>query len=140
MNQAGRLSLPREATLDPMDPKTSFALALRSVRATLGLSQEELAARVALSTEAYGRLERGRVLPRVASLLRLAEETGLSVDALLGRGRGGLRGEVMTTLLGRASEEEQEFLLVVLRELRRVWAGSAKKGKQGKEPIGPTRR
>ena len=99
------------------DVRQRFAATLRSARDGLGLSQEDLAERVELSVEALGRLERGRVLPRAETLLRIADATGLSVDALLGRvapvpGEDPYFGE----LLARTTQAERRFLVAVLPE------------------------
>jgi transcriptional regulator with XRE-family HTH domain len=97
--------------------REQFAAALRAAREAREMSQAELSERAALSVEAYGRLERGRVLPRAETLVRLAEALRVPTDRLLGV-RGADEG-TMLALLQQADSEEQRFLLVVLRELQR---------------------
>jgi transcriptional regulator with XRE-family HTH domain len=63
---------------------TTFARQLRASRQALGWTQAELAERVEIAIEVCGRLERGRVLPRADTLVRLATALGVSTDALLG--------------------------------------------------------
>ena len=57
---------------------------LRGARRARGLTQGEVAERVDMSTEAYGRLERGGVMPRAETLRRLAVALSVSADLLLG--------------------------------------------------------
>lgn len=61
-----------------------FSTTLRQLRMSLGYSQAEAAERLGLAAEAYGRLERGSVLPRVSTLVRLAKLFNVSTDSLLG--------------------------------------------------------
>lgn len=107
----------------------TFATALRSAREACGWSQADLADRTALSVEAYGRLERGRVLPRAATLVRLARALEVGVDDLLGlhdamAGNGNgetgdLRLRAAMTRLREATPEDLRFLVGVLDELER---------------------
>ena len=57
---------------------------MRASRQALGWTQAELAERVEIAVEVCGRLERGRVLPRADTLVRLAAALGVSTDSLLG--------------------------------------------------------
>lgn len=61
-----------------------FSKNLRELRTSLGFSQAEAAEGVGLAPETYGRLERGSVLPRVGTLIRLALLFNVSTDYLLG--------------------------------------------------------
>ncbi|QSQ15485.1 helix-turn-helix domain-containing protein [Myxococcus landrumensis] len=56
----------------------------RAARGKLGLTREEVAARIGLDEPVYGRLERGKVLPRAVVLHRLSEALGLSPQELMG--------------------------------------------------------
>ena len=56
----------------------------REARARAGLTQAEVAERVELATEVYARLERGKMLPSVPSLLRLCRALGVDANSLLG--------------------------------------------------------
>ncbi len=62
----------------------AFAKELRAARRTLGWTQAELAEHVGIAVEVCGRLERGRVLPRADTLVRLAAALRVSTDSLLG--------------------------------------------------------
>ncbi|MFM2151728.1 MAG: hypothetical protein RL199_163 [Pseudomonadota bacterium] len=56
----------------------------RAARAALGLTQAEVAERVPLAAEVYGRLERGGMLPSVPTLMRLAAVLSVEPSALVG--------------------------------------------------------
>jgi transcriptional regulator with XRE-family HTH domain len=92
-----------------------------------------VAHRIGLSIEAYGRLERGRVLPRVSTLVRLAKVLGVPLDALLGldgsrSASDDLRVQALLSRIAGAAVEDLRFLIAVLGELQR-WkrdAGSAR--------------
>jgi transcriptional regulator with XRE-family HTH domain len=60
-----------------------FSRRLREAREARGLSQEELAQLVLLSTDALARFERGSE-PKAGALADLARVLGVSADALLG--------------------------------------------------------
>jgi transcriptional regulator with XRE-family HTH domain len=60
--------------------------AARAARRQRGRTQEDIAAAVGVSAEFYARIERGRTLPSVPTLLRLALALDASADALLGLG------------------------------------------------------
>nr|WP_053333098.1 helix-turn-helix transcriptional regulator [Haliangium ochraceum] len=53
-------------------------------RRTLGLTQEQVAERLNISVDYYGRVERGVVLPGVNTLQRMALLLRLDGNALLG--------------------------------------------------------
>ena len=65
-----------------------FARAVRSARRSKGLSQAEAAERIGIAVEAYGRLERGVVLPRAETLVHMADVFEVTCDALLGLDAG----------------------------------------------------
>jgi len=62
---------------------------LRRARIDAGFTQAEIAERVGLATEAYGRIERSAAIPRTDTLMRLALALETSTDRLLGLQRGG---------------------------------------------------
>jgi transcriptional regulator with XRE-family HTH domain len=70
----------REAKL-----KLSKALgdAAREARQKAGLTQADVAERIGVATEVYGRLERGLLMPSVPTLRRICLALHLSADALL---------------------------------------------------------
>ncbi len=73
-----------------MTPKplaATFAKELRAARHALGWTQADLAEQVDIAVEVCGRLERGRVLPRADTLVRLAAALHVSTDSLFGIAR-----------------------------------------------------
>jgi len=56
----------------------------RAARLRLELTQEDVAERIELSTEVYGRLERGGMAPSVYTLRKLCLALNLSADLALG--------------------------------------------------------
>lgn len=63
-----------------------FAQRLRAARQARKWTQAELAERADIAVEVYGRLERGRALPRADTLVNLASALGTTTDDLLGLG------------------------------------------------------
>ena len=55
----------------------------RAARGALGLTQSEIAERVDIATEVYGRLERGTMLPSVPTLVKLANVLQVKPGQLL---------------------------------------------------------
>ncbi len=108
----------------------TFAAALRSAREAGGWSQADLAERIGLSVEAYGRLERGRVLPRASTLVRIARTLHVGVDDLLGLRAEGPDDDLrLRALIGRlrdATPQDLRLLLGVLNELLR-WRAEAQR-------------
>lgn len=58
----------------------------RQARMRAGLTQAELAERIGVATEVYGRMERGRMLPSVPTLFRLCMALRSGPDELMGLG------------------------------------------------------
>lgn len=83
----------------------------RAARSQLKLTQADVAERLGLSSEVYGRLERGLMRPSVETFRNLARVLELSADELLG-----LRERVGIVRRMPAGEERPE----VRRLLRRV--------------------
>ena len=65
----------REA-YDALEEEFALASALIAARAQAGLTQEQLAERMATSQSAVARMESGRVLPSGTTLKRFARATG----------------------------------------------------------------
>ena len=65
-----------------MEPTLSTILgaAVRAARQRQELTQADVAERVGLATEVYGRLERGHMLPSVRTLLRICTVLHVSAD------------------------------------------------------------
>lgn len=61
---------------ETQEPEFAIARAIIAARAHAGLSQAELAARMETSQPAVARLESGRTLPSMRTLLKVAEATG----------------------------------------------------------------
>ena len=57
-------------------------------RKRLDLTQQDIADRVGVVAEVYGRLERGQMLPSVPTLCRLCHALGVDPNTLLGIGEG----------------------------------------------------
>jgi transcriptional regulator with XRE-family HTH domain len=64
------------AAYQRQEPDYAIARAIIAARAHAGLSQAELAARMQTSQSFVARLESGRTLPSMRTLLRVAEATG----------------------------------------------------------------
>ncbi len=62
----------------------SIGRAARQARRARKLTQEDVADRVGVSTQFYGRIERGNALPSVTTLRRMLEVLDMSADVLLG--------------------------------------------------------
>jgi transcriptional regulator with XRE-family HTH domain len=56
----------------------------RAARSRAKLTQADVAERVGIASEVYGRLERGRMLPSAPTLRKLSLVLGVSTDELLG--------------------------------------------------------
>ncbi|CAM4202536.1 helix-turn-helix transcriptional regulator [Corallococcus exiguus] len=63
---------------------TLIGNAVRVARQRLELTQADVAERVGIATEVYGRLERGHMLPSVRTLRKLCLVLSCSSDVLLG--------------------------------------------------------
>ncbi len=96
------------------DLSMTIGASARAARERMGLTQAQVAKRVGLVPLVYSRLERGKMLPSVPTLLRLCEALGLSADEALGRpllGTGGGEEESLPlrrlSLLARKLDEAQ---------------------------------
>ncbi|HYO59510.1 helix-turn-helix transcriptional regulator [Archangium sp.] len=96
----------------------------REARVRAGLTQADVAERVGLATEVYGRLERGRMLPSVPSLRRLCIALRTPSDTFLGLNTG----EVATWAAESAEPEYEEVpeLRRLMRNLRKLDAAQLK--------------
>ena len=56
----------------------------RTARTRAGLTQEDVAERIGMASEVYGRMERGQMLPRVENLRRLCVVLKVGPHELLG--------------------------------------------------------
>lgn len=108
----------------------SIGATARAAREAMGLTQAQVAELVGLVPLVYSRLERGKMLPSVPTLLRICEALDISADEALGRLATGNRGkkgreEASVSLrrlitLGRKLDEKQlEALVHVAQVMRR---------------------
>lgn len=88
----------------------------RAARVQAKLTQADVAERVGIATEVYGRLERGAMLPSVPTLLKLCSTLHADANALLGL-KSGLP---LVSLDTSATKEEPPRVRQVLRSLRRL--------------------
>jgi len=90
----------------------------RKARLLAKLTQADVAERIGLATEVYGRIERGGMLPSVPTLIKLCFALGEDANSLLGISFGlPLLAESGVT---HEKEEETPRLRQVLRNLRRL--------------------
>ena len=67
----------------PPQPESVIGERARAARTRLGLNQSEVAERVGISNEVYGRLERGLMTPRLTTFLRLCDVLRVEPNELL---------------------------------------------------------
>lgn len=90
----------------------------RAARRARSLTQQDAAESIGVSAEFYGRIERGRTLPSVPTLVRIAEALDIPTDASVGRtGSQGVASPLKPNPGSRAMPRELRNLL---RRLRRV--------------------
>jgi transcriptional regulator with XRE-family HTH domain len=114
----------------PQVHKTKAQLALhlgavaREARKRAGLTQEEVAERVDLAAEVYGRLERGNMLPSLPTLIRLCRALTLDANPLLGFSSA----QPPAWLLAQETQSETEppALRRLVRTARRLKPGHLK--------------
>ncbi|SRR6266568_4372575 len=92
--------------------------AARAARRARSLTQQDAAERIGVSAEFYGRIERGRTLPSVPTLVRIAEALDVPTDALVGR--IGATGVTPPLKPNPESASVPPELRSLLRRLRRV--------------------
>lgn len=110
---------------------TRIGSAAREARTQLGLTQAEVAEKLGLAHMVYSRLERGKMLPSVQTLLRMCSVLRISSDELLGladaeegtksgkgeRGQGGAPKLRQLTGLARKMDEDQLDALVKVAQV-----------------------
>lgn len=89
----------------------------REARQKLGLTQADVAERIGVATEVYGRLERGLLMPSVPTLRRLCVALRLPADSLLGLGAAQLPA---WTELPPPPERDEPQLRRLLRHVRKL--------------------
>ena len=98
----------------------------REARVRAGLTQADVAERVGLATEVYGRLERGRMLPSVPSLRRLCIALRMPSDTFLGLNTGEVATWVAEAAPPEVDLEESPELRRLMRTLRKLDASQLK--------------
>lgn len=96
-----------------------FAKNLRQRAAALGLSNAEVARRLGLEERRYGNYVTGRREPDLATLLRISEVLGVSLDLLLSSNDAGAQNalDILRSRLATAATvlSEQELQSVVIQ-------------------------
>lgn len=98
----------------------------RDARQRVGLTQADVAERVGLATEVYGRLERGRMLPSVPSLRKLCIVLRTPSDAFLGLNTGEVATWVAEAESTPTESDEAPELRRLMRTLRKLDAAQLK--------------
>ena len=75
--------MPTTAPPRKPDPLPTFGARVRSRRALLGLTQEEVAAQVGFTSQALSLIENDLTAPRMENCQRLATALGVTTDWLL---------------------------------------------------------
>lgn len=91
---------------------SNIGIAVRTAREAFGLTQAEVAERVGIATEVYGRLERGHMLPSIQTFHKLCTVLRCSGDELLGLSATARSTDVMIV-----DQPEVRKLLSTLRKL-----------------------
>jgi DNA-binding XRE family transcriptional regulator len=68
--------------MDGLDKRT-LGRNIRQARCRLGLTQEQMAERIDMATEVYGRMERGYLVPRLERFVAICRVLGESPDRLI---------------------------------------------------------
>jgi transcriptional regulator with XRE-family HTH domain len=105
----------------PLDEEQCMELAkvigdkAQAARKTLNLKQADVAKRVGIVTEVYGRLERGNMLPSVKTLRRLCLVLNIPADDLLGLAETPVQVDGETK-----PEADSSEMRALVRKLRRL--------------------
>ncbi|WP_080700525.1 helix-turn-helix domain-containing protein [Bordetella hinzii] len=114
-SKAGRVATSSEET--ELAIRVGKAIAQR--RAEANLTQEQVAEKLGIGTEAVSRMERGTVMPTVARLVRLAEILSCGADDLLmdGSNRASDQAKLIAQLLEDLTQNDRDLLLELLRKM-----------------------
>lgn len=95
--------------------------AARSARVRLGLTQADVAERIGMASEVYGRLERGHMLPSVQNLRRLCTVLNVPPHELLGLGDAFTAPPpVKDTKVKAKGDEDAPEMRRLMRNLRKL--------------------
>ncbi|WP_323394269.1 helix-turn-helix domain-containing protein [Myxococcus guangdongensis] len=110
----------------------------RSARMRAGLTQADVAERIGIAAEVYGRMERGKMMPSVPTLFRLCLALRLSADVGLGLVTAASVGAALWEEDSRDKDHLPEMRRL-LRTLRRMSRGQLKLVNQVAAAILPQR-
>lgn len=116
----------------------SLGEAARTARMRAGLTQADVAERIGIAAEVYGRMERGRMMPSVPTLFRLCLALQLSADV----GMGLVTAASVGAALWEEDSQDKDHLPEMrrlLRTLRRMTRGQLKLMNQVAAAILPQR-
>ncbi|MFP2908380.1 helix-turn-helix domain-containing protein [Pyxidicoccus sp. 3LFB2] len=100
--------------------------ASRAARVRMGLTQADVAERIGMASEVYGRLERGHMLPSVQNLRRLCVVLNVPPHELLGLGENlaappsGKDKAAAGTGNAKAREDDTPEMRRLMRNLRKL--------------------
>ena len=110
--------------LPDTDLRNIIGTRAREARRHLGLTQEDVADRIGITTEVYGRLERGGVAPSVYTLRKLCLTLNLSADLALGTAEalGKVTGAPQPPgeVVPASRQTDSKYLRRILRRARRL--------------------
>jgi transcriptional regulator with XRE-family HTH domain len=90
MARASEASVPGQSELGDLSAR--FGLTVRRLRGQRAWSQEQLAGRAEVNRSYLGEVERGAVMPSLATAAKLAAALGLSLSTLIAQCEGDDRG------------------------------------------------
>jgi transcriptional regulator with XRE-family HTH domain len=101
------------------DLAKTIGAALSKRRKAAGLTQEYVAERLNIGSEAVSRIERGLVVPTVVRLVELAEIYECPVDDLLIESSNRLddQSRIIAGLLGKLSDKDRALVLEIVERL-----------------------
>src|SRR5437868_6800878 len=74
----------RRGRMDGLNKRT-LGRNIRQARCRMGLTQEQMAERIDMAPEVYGRMERGHIVPRLERFVAICRVLGESPDRLISR-------------------------------------------------------
>jgi transcriptional regulator with XRE-family HTH domain len=96
-----------------------LGVAVRNARMRAGLTQEDVAERIGMASEVYGRMERGQMLPRVENLRRLCLVLNVPPHELLGLEAPAFKGSFAVEDLKPRADDTADMRRL-LRRLRKL--------------------
>ncbi|MCP3137149.1 helix-turn-helix domain-containing protein [Pyxidicoccus xibeiensis] len=95
--------------------------ASRAARVRMGLTQADVAERIGMASEVYGRLERGHMLPSVQNLRRLCVVLNVPPHALLGLGEElAAPAPAKDKAVAKTREDDTPEMRRLMRNLRKL--------------------